>query len=51
LEIKGETGKFAGATGTLYSIGEVDIPDFPDLTGGRTVLGYSWQVCLASRVC
>lgn len=48
LEIIGGTGKFAGATGSFYNIGEVDIPNYPDLAGGRTVFRYSGQVCLAA---
>lgn len=40
VHIKGGTGKFAGATGDLNNIGEVD------LTSG-TVFRYSGQVCFA----
>jgi hypothetical protein len=43
--IVGGTGKFAGATGTIDTIGEVDLPNYPDLAGGRTVFRYSGQVC------
>jgi hypothetical protein len=43
------TGKFAGATGTIDTIGEVDLPNYPDLAGGRTVFRYSGQVCYAAR--
>ena len=48
IEITGGTGKFAGATGTINNIGEVDVPNFPDLTGGTTVFRYSGQVCFAA---
>ena len=41
LHLKGGTGRFAGATGDLNAIGEVD------LTAG-TVFRYSGQVCFAS---
>ena len=42
VHIKGGTGKWAGATGDLHSIGEVD------LKSGKTVFRYSGTVCLAS---
>lgn len=42
VHLKGGTGKFAGATGDLTNIGEVD------LTSG-TVFRYSGQVCFASQ--
>ena len=42
VHIKGGTGKWAGATGDLHSIGEVD------LKSGKTVFRYSGIVCLAS---
>lgn len=42
LHIKGGTGKFAGATGDLTSIGEVD------MNAGHTVFRYSGQVCFAT---
>jgi hypothetical protein len=48
LKIKAGTGRFAGATGTLENIGELEMPGFPDITYGRTVLRYSGQVCLAT---
>jgi hypothetical protein len=40
VHIKGGTGKFAGATGDLTNIGEVDL-------SAGTVFRYSGQVCLA----
>ena len=48
VQITGGTGKFAGATGTFDNIGEVHLPNYPDLTGGRTVFRYSGQVCFAA---
>ncbi len=48
IKITGGTGRFAGATGTINNIGEVDVPNFPDLTGGTTVFRYSGQVCFAA---
>ena len=48
IEITGGTGKFAGATGTINNIGEVDVPNFPDLTGGTTIFRYTGQVCFAA---
>ncbi len=42
LHIKGGTGKFAGATGDLTSIGEVDI------NAGHTVFRCGGQVCFAT---
>ena len=41
LHLKGGTGKFAGATGDLTNIGEVDF-------SSGTVFRYSGQVCFAS---
>jgi hypothetical protein len=49
VQITGGTGKFAGATGTFDNIGEVRLPNFPDLTGGTTVFRYSGEVCFASN--
>lgn len=46
--VPGGTGRFAGATGGFDAIGEVDVPKYPDLTGGRTVFRYSGQVCFAA---
>jgi hypothetical protein len=40
VHIKGGTGKWAGATGDLHNIGEVD------LKSGKTVFRYSGKVCL-----
>jgi hypothetical protein len=40
VHIKGGTGKFAGATGDLSNIGEVD-------TTSGTVFRYTGQVCYA----
>lgn len=48
VQITGGTGKFAGATGMINNIGEVDLPNFPDLAGGRTVFRYTGQVCFAA---
>jgi hypothetical protein len=48
VNIIGATGKFAGATGTMNNIGEVAVPNFPDLTGGSTVFKYSGQLCFAA---
>ena len=46
VHLTGGTGKFAGATGDLTSTtGEVNLPNFPDVTGGTTVFRYSGQVC------
>jgi hypothetical protein len=41
LHISNGTGKFAGATGDLHLIGEVD------LNNGQTVFRYTGQVCFA----
>ena len=48
VKIIGGTGKFAGATGTINNIGEVDLPNFPNLAGGKTVFRYTGQVCFAA---
>lgn len=42
VHLNGGTGKFAGATGDLNSIGEVD------LNSGQLVLRYSGRVCFAN---
>lgn len=48
VHLSGGTGKFAGATGDLTgTIGEVNFPNFPNVTGGITILRYSGQVCFA----
>jgi len=48
LKLRAGTGHFAGVTGTLENIGEIEMPGFPDITYGRTVLRYSGQVCFAT---
>ena len=45
VHLTGGTGKFAGATGDFSGTGEVNLPNFPDITGGVTVFRYSGQVC------
>jgi hypothetical protein len=45
VHLKGGTGRFANATGDFSSIGEVSLPNLPDVTGGTTVFRYSGQVC------
>lgn len=46
VHLRGGTGKFAGATGDFVgTIGEVNLPNFPDVTGGATVFRYSEQLC------
>lgn len=48
VHLTGGTGKFAGATGDLTgTIGEVNLPNAPDVTGGTTVFRYSGQVCFS----
>lgn len=48
VHLSGGTGKFAGATGDFTSnIGEVNFPNFPNVTGGITIFRYSGQVCFA----
>ena len=49
VHLTGGTGKFAGATGDLTSTGEVNLPNFPNVTGGTTVFRYSGQVCSAGQ--
>lgn len=48
VQITGGTGKFAGATGTFHNIGEVSLPNYPDLAGLQTVFRYSGTVCFAA---
>jgi hypothetical protein len=48
VQITGGTGKFAGATGTMDAMGEVSLPNFPDLAGGKTIFRYTGQVCFAA---
>jgi hypothetical protein len=47
VEIIGGTGKFAGATGSFNSIGEVDIPNYPDLAAEEQssviVARFAWR--------
>jgi hypothetical protein len=45
VHLTGGTGKFAGATGELTNIGEVSLPNAPDITGGTTIFRYTGQVC------
>ncbi len=47
VHLKGGTGRFAGATGDFTTIGEVNLPNSPDVTGGTTVFRYTGQVCFA----
>lgn len=48
VHLTGGTGKFAGATGDFTgNIGEVNFPNFPNVTGGTTIFRYSGQVCFA----
>ena len=48
IHLVGGTGKFAGATGDLTgTIGEVNLPNLPDVTGGTSVFRYSGKVCYA----
>ena len=49
VHLKGGTGRFAGATGDVTNIGEVSLPDAPDITGGTTIFRYTGQVCFANR--
>lgn len=49
VHLVGGTGKFAGATGDFTSIGEVSLPNAPDVTGGTTIFRYSGQVCFATQ--
>ena len=50
VHITGGTGKFAGATGDITNIGEVQVPNFAsgDLSGGTLILRYSGQICFAT---
>lgn len=48
VQITGGTGKFARATGMINFIGEANVPNLPDLAGGRLVLRYSGQVCFGA---
>jgi len=48
VRITGGTGPFAGASGKIDVIGEVFLPNFPDLAGGKTVFRYSGQLCYAA---
>ena len=48
VRITGGTGPFAGASGKIDIIGEVFLPNFPDLAGGKTVFRYSGQLCYAA---
>jgi hypothetical protein len=45
VHLTGGTGKFAGATGDITNIGEVSLPNAPDVTGGTTIFRYTGQVC------
>ena len=47
VEIQGGTGRYAGASGTLQTIGEVYF-DPLDLDASRTIFRYSGQVCFAA---
>ena len=49
VHLEGGTGKFAGATGDFTNIGEVSLPNAPDVTGGTTVFRYTGQVCFVSH--
>ncbi len=48
VRITGGTGRFAGASGKIDVIGEIFLPNFPDLAGGKTVFRYSGQLCYAA---
>lgn len=48
VHVTGGTGKYEGATGDITNIGEVRLPNLPDVTGGTTVFRYSGEVCFAS---
>lgn len=49
VHLKGGTGRFAGATGDVTNIGEVSLPNAPDIAGGTTIFRYTGQVCFADR--
>ena len=49
VHLEGGTGKFAGATGDFTNIGEVSLPNAPDVSGGTTVFRYTGQVCFVSH--
>jgi hypothetical protein len=50
LKLIGGTGRFEGATGTFdHTMGEIDVPNFPSLAGGRTVFRISGNVCFDPR--
>lgn len=49
VHLKGGTGSFAGATGDFSTIGEVSLPNLPDVTGGTTVFRYTGYVCFADH--
>ena len=48
VHLNGGTGKFAGATGDFTNIGEVSLPNAPDVAGGTTIFRYTGQVCFAA---
>lgn len=45
VHLAGGTGKYAGATGDFTNIGEVSLPNAPDVAGGTTIFRYTGQVC------
>jgi hypothetical protein len=49
VHLVGGTGKFAGATGDFTNIGEVSLPNAPDVAGGTTIFRYTGQVCFATQ--
>ena len=49
VHLIGGTGKFAGATGDFTNIGEVSLPNAPDVTGGTTIFRYTGQVCFTTQ--
>jgi len=49
VHLAGGTGKFAGATGDFTNIGEVSLPNPPDVAAGTTIFRYIGQVCFATQ--